>query len=397
MNMISRLVHISVFAYCSILLYACTAGSAVTGANNRYEHLIDSITRQYAPDKRVAIVEFQSRGNTLLGKTSLPEARQALLSALQQSGLTYIDSILVLPDPALQGKVLAITNNSVSNIRSEPRHGAELSTQATLGTPLRVWEKRGSWYRVQLPDEYLGWVDAGGIELMDSLAFARWEKAEKIIYTGYYGFAYNEADQYSGTVADLVYGNILTVEDEVHTYYLARFPDGRRAYIPKDNAVPYSRWAETRTPSPENLVASAKHLMGVPYLWGGTSFKGVDCSGFTKTVYFMNGLVIPRDASQQVHVGDLIDTAGNWSKLRPGDLLFFGRPAEEGRPERVVHVGMWIGGNLEFIHSSSQVRVSSMNPKAENFDKYELSRFLRAKRIQPDQVKDLRKETLFGN
>ena len=121
--------------------------------------------------------------------------------------------------------------------------------------------------------------------------------------------------------------------------------------------------------------------MGIPYLWGGTSVKGMDCSGFTKTVYRLNGLELSRDASQQVQQGTLIETQqGDFSQLRPGDLLFFGQPANAGQAERVVHVGMWIGNN-EFIHASGKIRVSSFSSTAPNFDEYELKRFLRAKRM----------------
>ena len=127
--------------------------------------------------------------------------------------------------------------------------------------------------------------------------------------------------------------------------------------------------------------------MGVPYLWGGTSFKGVDCSGFTKTVYFLNGILLPRDASQQVMIGETIDKNGNWGNLKEGDLLFFGEKREDGS-ERVVHVGMWIGNN-EFIHASDKVRIGSMNPSESNYDEYNSKRYLRAKRILKTNMQGL--------
>src|SRR5690606_34759178 len=82
----------------------------------------------------------------------------------------------------------------------------------------------------------------------------------------------------------------------------------------------------------DRLISTAKRMMGLPYLWGGTSVKGVDCSGFTKTAFHMNGLMIPRDASQQVLEGmqvDILapdgslDTVLVHRNLKPGDLLFF--------------------------------------------------------------------------
>ena len=129
----------------------------------------------------------------------------------------------------------------------------------------------------------------------------------------------------------------------------------------------------------ESLVATGKELMGVPYLWGGTSTKGVDCSGFTKTIYLMNGDIIPRDASQQITAGENVDLTKNFENLEPGDLLFFGVPATADKPQRVVHVGMWIGNN-EYIHSSSRVQINSVDPNAENFSEYNLNRYLESRR-----------------
>src|SRR5690606_26358513 len=101
------------------------------------------------------------------------------------------------------------------------------------------------------------------------------------------------------TVSDMVYGDVVVLKNQTKDYYEVDFPDGRTAFLAVTEAEKYAKWAATRKPTEQSLVETSKKLLGLPYLWGGTSFKGVDCSGFTKTVYFMNGLVLPRDASQQ--------------------------------------------------------------------------------------------------
>jgi cell wall-associated NlpC family hydrolase len=110
-------------------------------------------------------------------------------------------------------------------------------------------------------------------------------------------------------------------------------------------------------------------------------------------------MVIPRDASQQVHTGKLIDSTRNFENLVPGDLLFFGRPATDTTSERVVHVGMWIGNN-EFIHSSGSVHVSSVAKEAPNYDDFNYNRYLRTKRLldqEGEGLTYLNKKDIFTN
>ena len=189
-------------------------------------------------------------------------------------------------------------------------------------------------------------------------------------------------------VSDLVAGDILELTAEQGNFYEIAYPDGRSAFVPKTDAKPYKTWLADLDVDGEELVMTGEKLMGLPYLWGGTSPKGVDCSGFTKTVYFLNGMVIPRDASQQVHTGVLVDSTRNFENLVAGDLLFFGRPATDSTKERVIHVGMWIGDH-KFIHSMGDVHISTMDTTATDFDEYNYNRYLRTKRILNEKDKGL--------
>jgi len=379
-------------------LAGCSTSKRSAAAKNAVaQSAIDSVRKQYAPDKRTALFDVAANGGVITGETNIPAAKTALLQLLQQAHIAYTDSIRVLPDTSLAGNTFAVVSISVANIRIRPGHPNEMATQATMGTPLKVFRKEKGWYLVQSPDKYIGWTESGGIRLMNEDAATQWQAAEKAIYIKPYGFAYTADNTGAQTVSDLVYGDVLAFQKQANGFYETKFPDGRTAYVPAGEIIMFKDWIATLNPTQDNLVSASKKLMGLPYLWGGTSFKGIDCSGFTRTVYFMNGLVLPRDASQQVNIGQTVDTQNGWQNLQPGDLLFFGMPAREGRPERVIHVGMWLGGpNNEFIQSSGRVQISSFNAAAPNYDGSELHRFIRAKRITPkDALYDLRTASFY--
>jgi hypothetical protein len=347
--------------------------------------IVNKVKEQFATDKRVAIfnIEISEADIKIIikGETNLPEAKSELIKLVNDSGLKYDDRIEMLPSKKLGDKIFGIINLSVANFRATESHSAELVTQALLGTPVKIYKKgEDGYYLVQTPDGYISWLDDDGVEFMNETAYNNWNNSEKIIYLNEYGFSFSKPDLTSNRVSDLVAGNLLKVIGEEGNFFKVDYPDGREAYVKKDESKLFSDWYNELNPNGETILKTAYRFMGIPYLWGGTSTKGMDCSGFTKTVYYLNGIVLQRDASQQVNNGEMVDTKDGWQNLQPGDLLFFGRKADENRKERITHVAIYIGDG-DFIHAAGRVKINSFNPEKSYYSDYRKSGFIRAKRI----------------
>ena len=348
--------------------------------------LTDRLKQKYAPDGRVALFKtdytFDGKRVMLRGETTSLSAKAELMEALSKEGYEVMDCLKVLPDEAaLEGKTYGIINLSVASLRVQPDYSSEMMTQALLGMPVRVLERDG-WYRIQTPDDYIAWTHRVSVLPVTREELTAWNQAEKVVVTSHYAFVYSQPDRRSQTVSDIVAGNRLKLEGTKGGFYHVSYPDGRQGYVEKSVALPEREWRKALKQDAASIIRTAHTLMGVPYLWAGTSSKGVDCSGFVRTVLFMHDIIIPRDASQQAYVGQHIDIAPDFSNLQPGDLVFFGRKATPERKERVVHVAIYIG-NRRFIHSQGDVHVSSFDPQDELFDEYNLGRLLFAVRVLP--------------
>lgn len=349
------------------------------------ENIHKTLKKEFAPDKRVELFDIQFKNKkksiVITGETTSKKAFSILLDSLKKRNITYKNNVRVLPDSAVGNKIYALGNNSVINIRSKPKHSGELGTQGLLGMQLRILDKKGDFYRIQTPDNYISWVDHGGITQMSINELYAWNKKDKIIFTPNFGYVYSNKTKNSNIVSDIVFGGILALVKEHHSFYEVEYPDGRIGFVKKSEAVLYNTWL-LKNPSNANFIEkTAKTMLGAPYLWGGTSTKGIDCSGFTKMVYLMNGFVIPRDASQQVNAGKVIDKNLQFEGLEKGDLLFFGKKATKNKKQRVTHVGIWLGnGKGEFIHASKNVHISSINADQPNYDAFNKGRYLGSKR-----------------
>ena len=283
------------------------------------------------------------------------------------------------PEAAFKENPWGIVTLSVCNMRAKSDHAAELLTQALFGTPVKIYRRKGDWYLVQTPDRYFGWVDGAGNSAKTNAEMLEWKKLPKVIYAEVSGFAYSEPKQNSGVKSDLVLGNLLSVESENKDCYKLLYPDGCEAFVKKNECVSTDQW-NSKSFTVNDLLKTAFRFKGVPYLWGGTSPKMMDCSGFTKTTYYFNGVLLQRDASQQTLYGEEISVENGYENLQAGDLVFFGRESTEDRPERVTHVGLCIG-DQKFIHESGKVRVNSLDATSEDYTEHYEKGYVRARRV----------------
>lgn len=267
--------------------------------------------------------------------------------------------------PGAASQRRGLVDLSVACVRTAPAHASELSTQALCGTPLLIDSVAGEWLRVTLPDGYTGYINSSSVTELDSASFEAWRNAPRIIVTAP-GTTIAVSDTLSPgsprrVVADLVAGCIVVGERQPGSGYVnVTFPDGRSGYLPSSAVAPLREWAR-RSVYPQLILDTAYGMTGTPYLWGGTSSKGPDCSGLVKCAWMACGVIVPRDASQQALVGTEVDLddPGQW---QPADLLFFTNEAG-----RVVHVAIYDrdGG---FVHSSGRVKHGHISPSHPDFD-----------------------------
>jgi hypothetical protein len=344
--------------------------------------LIDSISELYIPDQRTGICNIRVRTGVdealiLAGETTDPDLKTSLINTLSNQGNEVIDSILLLPDTLLNRKYTGLVTLSVINIRKHPSHSAEMVSQAVLGTPVRILKNVGSWFLIQTPDHYIGYTESSSLEPMTREEMAEWKRSDRVMTVVNSGSVYSATDE-SGITGDFVAGCIFIRVGEDQSHTIVRFPDGRQGYIHSRSVRDFSKWKADAAFTEAGLQKCASAFTGLPYLWGGTSSKGFDCSGFSQTVYYLNGTILMRDASQQALHGLNVDISAGYGKLKPGDLLFFG--TREMAELHVTHVAVY-KGDSEYFHSSGMVRINSLDSTRGNYNSFRENSLLSAKRI----------------
>lgn len=355
--------------FCLLLFgWSCLPPHAYAQLQQQVIRLTDSIQTVYVPDKRIAVWEIHTevRNDTavICGKTDREEAVEALEKALLHHGFATRCDYRLLPDPQLQPYTWALVNLSVASLCGDSRHSSELVSQATLGTPLRILERCGEFYRVQTPDRYVSYIPESSVRLLTGHELEQWKQSRRYLVTDLQGTLTEQPDgDATRAVSDVVTGCILEYRGEQNGQIRLALPDGREGYLAPEAVCPIETWS--RQPfDTEKAERYARSMMGMPYLWGGMSTKAADCSGFVRTIYFANGILLQRDASQQVRYGRKTDPSQWRQQARKGDLIFIGT-----RPGKVSHVAMYLADGY-YIHCSGRVKINSMDPESPDYLDY---------------------------
>ncbi len=296
---------------------------------DKVERAVDDIRRKWVPDGRLGVFEVSLLPKGVAGMTSSRDARDALRRLAADEGL--VDKVTLLPDESVVDAAAVVTA-AIAPLLGEPQVSAPRVSEVLHGESLDVLERRDGWLRVKAPDGYIAWLHAG------------------YVVTGPADWAEDWRDR---ATARSLGADIVTTDGR------RRLPTGARVAFRRGVVEladgQHGAVAAGTVRREQELRVEARHLAlpelaqkwfgGAPYLWGGRTEWGIDCSGLVQAVYGARGVQLPRDSDQQFGQGREVPMTTEGAGYEAGDLLFF---AERGR---VSHVALWTGVG-RIVHSS---------------------------------------------
>lgn len=222
-------------------------------------------------------------------------------------------------------------------IRFNSDHKSQMVSQLIFGETYSIIESTESWLKIVTTDDsYQGWIDVAQHTQLSENEFSNTQSTDRFYSLGPIDGIVNQTN---GLITILTIGSILYGKSQF-SISDSHFVFHGEINQPNQNSITKS------------ILECAKSCMGFPYLWGGKTIMGFDCSGFVQVIFRMNGIMMPRDASQQIAIGTEIP----FENAQAGDLAFF------GDQHSVTHVGIISNGN-SIIHCSAKVRKDTIDQK----------------------------------
>jgi len=238
-------------------------------------------------------------------------------------------------NPSQQELNYAIANLSYVPLRAEANHRSEMVTQVLFAEYMTVLETKGDWCHVKLAqDHYKGWIELRQIQIISKENFTSFKESAKTTVTN------------SFTKIQLDGVNVLLPKGTDLSFY------HNGVFLFNETPISFEGTVKNSTKRTPKIVETAYSYLNTPYLWGGKTEFGLDCSGLSQMVYHLNGIAINRDASQQAKQGELVAFL---SEAKAGDLAFF------DENDRITHVGIVLD-EQKIIHAAQgKVRIDSLD------------------------------------
>ena len=372
-KLIMNLLQSIILSFFTLFIFNNCASS--TFNKLKFDDKIKQISKKYILDKSLEVneveVDLKNKVPTFTGMTTNVDLYNKIKA--YSDSLSFGNDVILLPDPSLGDSTLGIINVSVTPIRDRSSHTAQMVDQAIMGNWVKILIEKDDWYLIQTHYKYVGWITKSAVHKCTINFLSNWNEKARYRINELNSKIYSEPDMSSIPISDGVLNNRLNVTKDLVDWSEVILPDGRVGFIQKQD-IELMTQNKDLSDQTSIVISIALSMKGVPYLWGGNSSKGNDCSGFTQTAFMASGIQLPRDARQQAKIGKpIID-----DQLKEGDLLFF------GTGDRITHVGISMGGD-KFIHQGSKlegkVDIHSLHPDSPLYNSYRKGTFLFAKRV----------------
>ena len=270
--------------------------------------------------------------------------------------------IHVLPEK----RIFGLVNVSPASVFDSPDYKSSLLTQTLLGEKLDILQKKDGWLRIKCEDGYIGWLNSSQVVLSNKKEISIWQSKKFLTCRSIIGDIREKPDEFSIVLSKITVGTKLPYLKKNGKWIKVILPDTTNGWIRERNEF---TWLDDNEKSfSDRIVLTSQNFLGIPYLWGGKSPMGFDCSGFVQAVFSLNGVSLPRDSDMQYEFAN-----SPLRNMKRGDLLFFGK-------DKVSHVGIYIG-RKRFIHSKGFVKINSFDKNDKYYDKYLKQIFIEHKTV----------------
>jgi len=260
--------------------------------------------------------------------------------------------------------MIGICKTTFAMLRPEPRHSSELISQVLFGEMVALIEESEDWIKIETEHGYQGFT----------------RKAQFIFYDYVDAFEISKAGLEIST-AMFLSGGIRNHKIQVLPGSL--FWPGGKFFSIHDDGLELKNISNPKPFDSPELAQFITDWLGIPYVWGGKVFTGLDCSGLIQSLFHQFGYSFPRDAWQQAEIGNTIEFDPKNPFFEKGDLLFFQRPGQ-----KIHHVAISMGGK-NYFHASEWSRINSLDPLDNDFVQDRLDTLVLAKQVLTSHLRTL--------